>query len=40
MQQGNRRLHFVHAVHSCHPLPADRRRGLSSTWRRRTEPRT
>ena len=35
-KQGNRRLHFVRAVH---PLPADRRCGLSSTCRR-TEPRT
>jgi len=31
-EQGNRRLRLTHAVHSCHPL--------SSTCRRRTEPRT
>ena len=36
-EQGNRRLHFAHAVHSRHHLPADRRCGLSSTCRRRTE---
>jgi len=30
----------AHAVHSRHPLPADRRCGLSSTCRRRTEPQT
>jgi len=30
------RLHFVRAVHSCHPLPVDRRCGLSSTCRTRT----
>jgi len=28
------------AMHSRHPLPADRRYGLLSTWRRWTEPRT
>jgi len=37
-QQG--RLHFARAVHFRQPLPADRRCGLSSTWQRRTEPRT
>jgi len=36
-RQCNRRLHFVRAVHSRHPLPADRRCGLSSTCRRRTK---
>jgi len=39
-QQGNRRLDFTRAVHSRHPLPADRRCSLSSTCRRRSEPRT
>jgi len=39
-KQGNRRLHFARAVHSRHPLPAHRRCDLSSTCRRRTEPRT
>jgi len=40
MIEGNRRLHFARAVHSRHPLPADRRCCLSSTCRKRTEPRT
>jgi len=40
-EQGNRRLHSVRAaVHSRRPLPADRRCGLASTYRRRTEPQT
>ena len=38
--QGSHRLHFARTVHSRHPLPADRRCGLSSTSRRRTELRT
>jgi len=38
--KGNRRLHFTHAVHSCHPLPANRQCGLSSTCRKRTEQQT
>ena len=30
LQQDNRRLHIARAVHSRHPLPGDRRCGLSS----------
>jgi len=40
VKQGNRRLHFARTVHSCHPVPADRQCGLSSTCQRRTKPRT
>jgi len=40
IRQGNRRLHYTQAVHSHHPLPSDRRCGLSWTCRRRTEPQT
>jgi len=39
-EQINRRLHFVRAGHSRHPLLADRWCGLSSTRQSRTEPRT
>jgi len=40
INQGNCRLHFAHAVHSCDVLPTDGRCGLMSTCRRRTKPQT
>jgi len=40
LKQGNHRLRFAHAVHSRHPLPADRLYSVQSTCWRRTEPQT